>query len=203
MFKLDYNILSKNWKEKVKNLTQEQLDSIEAPVGKENLIRLKKSKELIKTGDIFVLSYKEGLYFYGKVLEANVKHETNSLINGSHVVFIFRNKSHEKNLNDFKADYNNLLCGPEILTSGYWENGWFETIGNIPLTKEEKKLDYGFFSMETFDRWGTFKKSNGDILKHIPNLCSYYAVSVYAGIYMSIRIESIIDSTLLEENEME
>jgi len=203
MFKLDYNILSKNWKEKTKNLTQEQLDLIDAHIGKENLVRLKKSKEPVKTGDIFVLSFQDGLYFYGKVLEANVKHETNSWVNGCHVVFIFRNKSSEKNLNNFKADYKNLLCGPTILTSGYWEKGYFETVGNIPLTKEEQKLDYGFFKMEPLKRWGTFQKSNGELLKHIPKIYDSSGIMTYDGIYMSIRTEAIIDSTLLEENEME
>jgi len=203
MFKLDYNIVSKNWKEKMKNLSKEQQELINEPVGKENLVLLKKSKEPIKTGDIFVLSFKEGLYFYGKVLEANIKHQSDELVNGCHVVFIFRNKTREKNLNDFIPDYNNLLDGPNILNSKYWEKGYFEKIGNIPLTKEEKKMDYGFFEMEPLNRWGTFKKADGELLKHIPKIYEYYGVSVYAGVYISIKAESILDPTLLEENEME
>ena len=203
MLKLDYNIISRDWKEKMKSLSEEQRKLIDAPIGKENLLLLKKSKDSIKTGDVFVLSFKEGLYFYGKVLEANVKHEKNSWINGCHVVFIFRNKSHEKNLNEFNPDYNNLLCGPAILTSGYWENGWFETIGNISLTTEEKKLDYGFFDMDSLKGYGTFQKANGDLLKHIPKIYGSSGIKTYVGIYMAVKDETIIDPTLLEENEME
>ena len=66
------------------------------------------------------------------------------------------------------------------------------------MTEEEKNLDYGFFGMEVLSRWGTFKNADGTFLDHHPTFCSAYGILVYAGIYMLIRTESIIDPSLLE-----
>lgn len=199
MLKLDYNPLKKEWDERMKSLTDEQREKIDAPIGKENLLVLKKSRKEIKDGDVFVLSPKEGLYFYGKVIMASIKHQNDGWMNGCHVIFLFKCKSKTKDLKNFKPDYHNLLLsGPEIVEGGYWRRGYFENIGNIPLTEEEKNLDYGFFGMEVLSRWGTFKNADGTFLDHHPTFCSAYGILVYAGIYMLIRTESIIDPSLLE-----
>lgn len=199
MLKLDYNIVKKKWDERLKDLTDEQIKMIDAPIGKENLLILKKSRKEIKDGDVFVLSPKEGLYFYGKVIMANIKHPNDDWMNGCHVIFLFKCKSKTKDLKNFKPDYHNLLLlGPEIVEGGYWRRGYFENIGNIPLTEEEKNLDYGFFQMEILNRWGVFKKADGTLLDHYPTFYSPYGINVYAGIYMSIITESIIDPSLLE-----
>ena len=198
MFKLDYNPVSKYWHERISHLTKEQQELREAPLGrKENLIKLKKSKETVKEGDVFVLSMKGGLYFYGKVLQAKIEHvQKNSSYNEGIVIFIFKCKTNKKTLENFKPDYNKLLIGPDIVTSGYWAQGYFETIGNIPLTDEEKKLDYGFFRIE--GKGGIILKANGEDMDHMPKYLQSYGISVYAGIYMSLRTEAIIDPTLLE-----
>ncbi|MFU2163810.1 Imm26 family immunity protein [Streptococcus pluranimalium] len=41
-------------------------------------------------------------------------------------------------------DYDNLLIPPVIVSDDYWKKGYFYTISNIPLTEEEKSIDFGF-----------------------------------------------------------
>ena len=64
MLKLEYNIVVKRWKERMATLSEEKVKKIDEPIGKEQLIRLKRSKSPILDGDIFVLSPKEGIYFW-------------------------------------------------------------------------------------------------------------------------------------------
>lgn len=198
MFRLDYNPITKRWNDRMATLPKEKIELINSSIGKENLLKLKKSKNSVKTGDIFVLSPKEGLYFYGKVLEANIKHDIDDWINGCHVVFIFKTKSKNKDIKEFMADYTCLLCGPDIVTSDYWRKGFFETIGNVPLTNEEKNLDYGFFKKDILGKGGSFKKANGQSINHMPKFFASSGVLVDAGIYMELRTEFIIDPSLLE-----
>lgn len=200
MFKIDYNAVYKKWEERKKLLTDDQIRIITAPIGrKENLLVLKRSRREVKDGDIFVLSPIEGTYFYGKVLMANIK---NPMYNGYHVIFIFRNKSDSKDINNYIADYDNILCGPVIVEGGYWRLGYFETIGNIPLTEEEKNLDYGFLKMDHQNRWGVFKNANDEILDHFPKFYDLYGVATHIAIYWEIKREAIIDPNLLGTDEI-
>jgi len=196
---IDYNPISKRWHERMATLPKEKVDAINAPVGKENLIKLKKSKEPVREGDVFVLSIKEGLYFYGKVLQAKIEHIKNDdWYNQGIVIFIFKCKTKKKSMEDFKPDYNSLLIGPNIVIADYWRKGLFETIGNIPLTKEEQGLDYGFYRTPFMGKPGTIVKANGEDLNHMPKLLSSHTIMVYTGIYMHLRTETIIDPALLE-----
>jgi len=200
LFKIDYNPVSKRWHERVDCLPQKRQDLINAPlISKENLLVLKKSKNPVKEGDVFVVSPKEGVYFFGKVLEADIQHiGGDPWITGSYVICIFRQKSVSKDIKDFKPDYSNLLISPLILTVDYWKRGWIETIGNIPLSEEEKKLDYGFYEKDYIGSEGSLYKANGEGLKKIPKYFGSYGISTLNGLYSKIKTELIIDPSLLE-----
>mgnify|MGYP000201325179 CR=1 FL=1 len=198
MLKLNYNPIAKRWHERVDSLPKDKIELINAPIGKENLIVLKKSNKKIQDGDVFVVSFKEGIYFWGKVIEAYINHPTDNWMNGCCVIFIFKCKSKTKDIKEFKPDYNNLLTEPNIVTPDYWKKGLIETVGNIPLTEEEKTLDYGFFDGDFIGEGGTFKKANGELLDHMPKISAIYGIKTYVGLYMDIKTEVIIDSSLLE-----
>ena len=100
---------------------------------------IKRKRSEINKGDVFVLSPREGIYFYGKVLDAKIKHPIRREYSSDlYVVFIFKCKTKNISIDDFKPNYNELLIGPVIVDKGYWTLGLFYTVGNIPLTKEEK-----------------------------------------------------------------
>ena len=199
MLKVEENIMVKHWKERMATLPKEKVEQIESSIENEQLVKLKPSKLMTKQGDIFVLSPVKGVYFYGKVFEANIQHiEKSSWYNGCNVVFVFACKSQEKDLLNYNADPKSILIGPKIISLDYWAKGLFETIGNIPLTEEEKQLDYGFFCMEPLDRWGFFQKANGEKLDYEPTLFSGYGINTLTGMYMSMKTELIINPDLLK-----
>lgn len=164
----------------------------------ENLIRLKRvRKPVFSDGDVFVLSPVDGIYFYGRVIESQISSGIEWYDSGV-IIFIFRCKSKEKTLTNFVPDYNQVWIGPSIVPKTYWTNGWFETIGNIPLTEEEKKLDYGFFNMDALWRVGWFQTSDGKKLDHIPKFFSLYAIKTYTGIFSSLKLRMLLEPKILD-----
>ena len=162
----------------------------------ENLKVIKRTRREKNDGDIFLCTLNGIVYYYGKILQAKIEHPSDDWINGCILVCIFLEKTIEKNLSNFKGDYKNLLVCPFIVTSQYWSNGWFETIGNVPLTKEDKELDYGFWDKEIIGPCGSFYKANGEVLDHIPKYFSSYGVKSLNGVYKQLRTEAIINPSL-------
>lgn len=198
MFKLDYNPVKKRWDEKFKRLTGEQRALIESgPNVGENLKIIKRTRREKHDGDIFLCTLNGTVYYYGKILQANIEHPLDNWINGCVLICIFLEKTIEKNLKNFKGNYENLLVSPFIVTSQYWSNGWFETIGNVPLTKEDKELDYGFWDKEFIGPYGSFYKANGEVLDHMPKYFDSYGVTSLNGIYMELRAEAIINPSIM------
>ncbi len=148
----------------------------------------------INEGDIFLIMPEEGIYFYGKVLEAKIENKYNSFIENQYLVCIFKCKTRNISMENFKPDYNNLLIQPAVVTKGYWTQGLFYTIGNIPLTEEEKNLDYGLYN--SID--GKFYKANGTLIERKPKIYGGYGITTGIGIAIEVEEELIIDPSLLE-----
>lgn len=199
MFKINYNPILERWNSRIANISIEKKKLIEKNIDlNENLKVIKRTRRTRRDGDIFICSLNDFVYYYGKVLRANILNPSNNWINGCSLICIFREKTKEKNLGNYKGNCNNLLCVPNIVTSQYWSNGWFETIGNIPLTDEETRLDYGFYRKDFIGKNGSFFKENGEMMDHIPKFFDSYGVTSLNGIYMDIRVETIIDPSLLK-----
>lgn len=145
---------------------------------------LRKSKQIPKVGDVFVLSYNDGEYYYGKVLESFEKWDTKV-----QVIVIFSEVMKGISIDKCSFNYDKLLLSPRIVFDGYWEKGFFQTIANIPLTNEEKNLNYGFFKMHPLGKYGYFVDSKGEEINYQPNLYSLYGVTNIIGIYTAIRLE--------------
>lgn len=189
MYKINYNIISENHKKRIDLLSNEKKNKYEDYLkndSKENLIVLEKSNIIPEVGDIFVLSLKVGEYYYGKVLKSFKINDTNE-----QVIVIFSKTIDEIDIDKCSFDYENLLFAPEIVYDGYWKKGFFKKIANIPLSTEEKKLDYGFFRMHPLNKYGYFVNSIGEELDHLPKFYSLYGVSNIYNIYFAIRFENL------------
>ena len=205
MFYVDYNPVKKRNLKRREKYPKELVDKLDHVLEKgENLQVIKRRRNVeVNTGDVFVLTFDGTFYFYGKVLLANIDHiDKGNWINGCHVIFVFKNKTLNKTLDDFKPDYDNLFAdGPKIVTTGYWKQGRFETIGNIPLTEEEKNLDYGFSVSIDFDPGFKMINADGTDMDHMPKYFNAYGVLVYTGIYSYIKNAAILEPSILEPPE--
>ena len=118
------NPLSNKWKKRYSiqsDEVKEKLDALNQMNPKDYQLRsIKKSNVAPRDGDIFVLSPREDIFFYGKVLNAEINHLTkDTFINGNCLVFLFNRKTTELNSDKFKAEYDNLLISPVIVTNNY------------------------------------------------------------------------------------
>lgn len=164
------------------------------------LLVIKKMKKVdIQEGDIFVLSIRENLYFYGRVLKTDIKVNRDSWYNGKQTIVIFQCKSREISLDSFILDYENLLVNPSIVDKSNWQKGYFYTIGNIPISQKDKKVDYGFFKSGIPGiKHGYFCTEEGVKLGHFPKFYSRYAILTTGGIASQIEKEIIVNPLLLK-----
>ena len=193
------NILRQEWEKKYNKLTQEDKEKIDLLYEidpKEFQLRVIKRKRIRpQEGDVFGLSPREGMYFYGKVLKSNIETvDNNPFIEGSNVVAIFNCKTREISLEDYKPNYDDLLIRIAIVDYSYWTRGYFYTIANIPLDENEKNIDYGFYSIA----FGKFYKPTGEEIMHKPKIFGMNGITTIIGIAIEIESEFIFNPKLLE-----
>jgi hypothetical protein len=123
---------------------------------------------------------------YGKVLETFFYWGTHC-----QVVIVFNDAFSEKNLENFNPSYKKIFLPPQKVFIDYWKQGLFETIGNIPITNEEKNLDYGFFDMDPLKRFGYFVDVKDNKLDYIPENYSQDGICTIWGLYMKFMLELI------------
>ena len=92
-----------------------------------------------------------------------------------------------------------MLIPPAIVGDAYWKKGYFHTIANIPLTEEEKNLDFGFYKLHF--KGNFFCKETGELLDKEPKLLGMHGITTISGIGWDIERELIINPSLLEETE--
>jgi len=192
------NPLALEWKKRYSSQpfeVKEKLDALSKMPPKEYQLRtILKSKIPPRDGDIFLLSPRENIFFYGKVIKADIDHlEKDPFIHGKSLVFIFNVKTTLLNTEKYKADYKNLLIPPEIVDNSYWKKGLFYTVGTEQITEEERKLDYGFYKIGN----GKYYKENGIEITHQPSILGTYGVATISGIASKIEKEIIINPEVL------
>lgn len=203
MFKIDYNPVYERWHERMSVLSEEKRQLIETLVEKrrtkeDNFQIIKRTRREKKDGDVFVCTLNGFVYYYGKILKANIKSIKEGWFNGCILVSMFKEKTLNKSLTDFRGDYKNLIgYAPYIITSQYWSSGWFETIGSVPITDEELNLDFGYFRRNFINPGGTFCRYDESELDHFPKYFNSMGITTLTGISDDYRIEAIIDPTLL------
>ena len=110
---------------------------------------IKRSKGQVLEGDVFVFRFEEDSdYYYGRILATKLMaDDRDPMADGSHVAFIFSSKTKSLNMENLNRNYQESAMGPFLVMDLYWRKGYFFTVGNIPLSKEEKNLDYGFMML--------------------------------------------------------
>lgn len=194
------NPIADEWKKLYSEQPDEikvKLDTLDKMSPNEYQLRvIKKNNPTLKEGDVFVLSPRENVYFYGKILKANIINNNNdTFVHGNNLVFLFRNKTEKPTIDDFRPDYSQLLISPSIVDISYWNKGLFFNVGNLPITKFEKQLDYGFLKIDIKSNF--YCSEDGKILEKKPELLGIFGISTITGIASKIEKQLIINPDLL------
>ncbi|MBE6754655.1 MAG: hypothetical protein E7559_09980 [Ruminococcaceae bacterium] len=137
------------------------------------LIAMHKSRKKPCVGDVFVLQPFSGTFYFGKVIQSDLQSD-DSFIRGMFLVYIYDYSSTKK---EIVTDFENsdFLIAPMIINTQPWLKGYFETIGNIPVTVQERNVEYGF--------WDVIKKHyvdiKGNVLDSPPKYHSIYGLGSY------------------------
>ena len=111
-----------------------------------NMQLLRKSRKIQKPGDIFTLQLPDKRYVFGRVIRTDVNLKPLlSLVTKKKkpdeepkmlLVYIYKVLSNNKN-DVPKLDKNELLIPPQVINRLGWARGYFETITNQLLQKED------------------------------------------------------------------
>ncbi len=167
-------------------------------IKKNGLNLVEKSKKNLNDGDVFIVQPLKDVYFYGKVLRANVDHfDKLSKCNNKSVVVIFNiryNKSDNENLN---FNYENILVEPCFVEDFVWKADLFRVLYNKELTGEEKRLDYGFYNNFLIREGGNLVDFKGERLLKKPKFISYNRVYTANDIARLLYIKFTINPEIL------
>lgn len=155
-------------------------------------IKAKRPKH-INTGDVFVLSPRENLYFYGHVLNGEIKTIDNrGFIVGNNLVVIYRLNTDQITMDRFiSATKRDFLFSPCVVHRQYWTQGYFFTIGNCEFDFTNPDYDYGFL-----DLISGLVNEEGEELDHIPKWIDYRGITTLSGIATYVEKELIMDPSL-------
>lgn len=198
MYLTDGNPVLENHHKIKSGLTLEQKTAIDALYEEKvpGFIVLKRTRREKRVGDVFVCSVQEGVYYYGKILNDCIKVEGSNFYNCCVLVVLYKGCTGRKTMDDFVGDINNIMFAPQIVLPQSWSNGYFETIGNVPLTDEEKTFDYGFWKEKGISGKGYFVKEDESVLDHMPKCFASMGLTTYFGFSMLIKEAIIIDPSL-------
>ncbi len=184
-----YNALPEDIQVKLDALDEEQNPN-------EYQLKLIKRKRVHpKKGDIFLVSPRDNLYFYGLVMKDSINN-----INGEDllIVMIFKDKATFVDgatvTPGFTPDFKNLLIRPCTVGREYWTRGYFFNVGHTDESFEQ--IDYGFYDIVLGFYCNEYRQEI--TAPQDPNLVGLFSVSTITGIGRKINEELIIDSSLAE-----
>ncbi|MBT3319165.1 MAG: hypothetical protein HN948_10145 [Clostridia bacterium] len=179
---------------------QKQIENIDKlPKDKIYLKPIKrKRKPEIHEGTIFAVKLPEDVFFFGKVICLN--HNLPNIDKSFFVVFFFRHGSRSLDNYPTKLTKDNILIGPMMFGDGLWRNGTCYTVGFQPLTRYERKVNYGFYKHNILGG-GKVIDVNGKLLKKEPIYLDFCAYTTIHGIESDFRREIIIDPSLISDVE--
>lgn len=100
------------------------------------LIAMRRSMKKPQEGDIFVLQPQKMVFYFGKVIQTDLK-STDTFIKGMSLIYIYEYSCNDKVISN-NLDEENLLIAPMIVNNQPWSKGYFETIGNAPISERKK-----------------------------------------------------------------
>lgn len=209
------NPCSIRYKKRYESLPEDikkQWDDIEnLPNEKLYLKRIKrKFKPEIEIGTIFALKLPEDVFLFGKVVADVSKLPILISDEDCRYYVAFISKKASKNMEDFPSEItaDDILVGPWIIGDWLWRGGKFYTVGQKPLTEEEKKIDYGFYKMklepsrmiyEGLVDNGYIVDINGCKMDHEPEFLETTGCITIIGIEKELRQEIIVNPSIIED----
>lgn len=174
-----YNSLSNEKKEKLRILEEQDLKEYQL-----NVIKRKRIKP--QKGDLFVVSPREDMFFWGVVINSDINVQGDDF----YTVFILKDKARGPEDTNIPTDITNLLIGPSIVGRWYWNKGFFYNVG-IDITIPDN-LDYGFYSV--MDKRYTDEYDNP--IEREPELVGISGLSTGSGIAYEINYELIVSGVI-------
>lgn len=156
----------------------------------DELVFIRRTRPKLKPGDVFVVQPKENTYFYGLVLDVCSVPDCKCLI----IACIFRTVTHQMTMNDFTADFHNLLLPPLRLFKEPWTSGYFCNVGFVDLDTLSIPT-YAFYHMAT----GSVVTADSKVAKEMPELMGMAAMGGIGSVAFKITQELIIDPHILED----
>lgn len=142
-----------------------------------NLLVLSPSRKRRKPGEIFVLSVKEGQYYWGRVIALN----THIGWHGTFLAYIYNTKTRWKNPIPL-LDKTNLLIPPFGTDNLVWSRGYFETVEYRLLTDDDVLQQHCFVSHGIRGYPDNFFDENGNPMDHRIEPCGTYGLATHYGI---------------------
>ncbi|MZP30341.1 hypothetical protein GTO91_11525 [Heliobacterium undosum] len=148
------------------------------------LVKMKPSRKKPKSGDVFVIQPKEGIYVYGKVIKADLA-SPSAFIQGQYLVFIYHTVC-EKIVQPVELNPQKLLFQPLIVSKLGWTMGFYQTVYSTKVTQEDHAVDYGFYDADELNvpikNIEKFVDEECQPLGYQPKLWDQYALSSYGYI---------------------
>ncbi len=145
------------------------------------LIAMNKSINNPHEGDVFVLQPKKNVFYFGKVIQTDLKSE-DSLISGTILIYIYDCFCNDKlTIHDLNGE--ELLVAPMIVNNQPWEKGYFETIDNVPVSERERSLEFGFWDLLTEE----YLDIQGMKIGKKPKYCSIYGLGSYGVVGKEVQ----------------
>ncbi|WP_235558544.1 immunity 26/phosphotriesterase HocA family protein [Sphaerimonospora mesophila] len=135
---------------------------------------LKRSRKRPKSGDIFTLRMTKVGYLFGRVVYAGIS-ESHPLTSEAYMLYIYDIVSSNKGVDVSALPPDRLLIPPFFINRLPWIRGYFETLGNFPLTKSDMVKVHCFYDIP-FDR---YVDENGDNLPRRTDPCGMFGVMSY------------------------
>lgn len=145
------------------------------------LIKIKPSRNKPKQGDVFIIQPIEDVFFFGLVVKS--KMEINDpIMNGGHLIFIYNFPSKSREIPERLFSFD-LLIAPQIVNNQGWLKGYFNTIKNFSIIKEDTEKDYGFWDIVTKQ----YVDELGKPLPSTPKIIGDYGLGSYGSVSGAIK----------------
>lgn len=145
------------------------------------LIPMGKSRKPPKEGDVFLVQPFSRVYYYGKVIRTHLE-SADSCVRGMNLIFLYDRRADGRDIPD-ELGGGDFLIPPVIINRLPWSRGYFETVGNAPVTEDEKNASYGFWSFQK----KRFVDVGGVPLARKPRCWSDYGLASYAVVGEKIQ----------------
>lgn len=118
-----------------------------ADVASTNIQILKPSRKQVQPGDVFAVGLPDGTYLFGRVVSTNAQWTLAVGADPAILIYLYRDRSGTKALPDRSAIRPDRLLVSPILTNRLpWSRGYFETLANVPLERDDVLLQHCFLS---------------------------------------------------------